>query len=469
METKRKMKNKTILLTIILFLPFGKYWGGVCFAQNKKVDSLLSVYNNKSQADTSRLKALDKIASFYFYDNPDSSMLFSNMLLNLSQETKNKHYEAVALNKIGNEFQNQGNYPKALEYIFKSIKVNEQIKDNEGVANNYNSLGNIYIVQGNIQKALEYYNLAINRYTQIRSKTVGVAYLNIGMAYLQKGDNESGLGNFMKAENIFKESGDKPREADALNNIGNYYYQIKDFNSALDYYLKSLRISKELDDVMGVGICFANSGLVYSELGNYRLAIIYSDSSLIIAKEIGDIELQMNVYSGLADISLKTKNYKGAYENKMLYQALSDSVFNADKNKQLGDIKTKFEVDKKEAELKLKSQAEQDKLKAVSSEEKKTQQIIIYSVAGVLIIVIVFSIFLLKRFKVTQRQKHIIEIQKDEVARQKAIVDESYKLLHEKNKEVMDSINYASRIQKALLPSEKYIENSLSRLKNTIK
>jgi len=39
------------------------------------------------------------------------------------------------------------------------------------------------------------------------------------------------------------------------------------------------------------------------------------------------------------------------------------------------------------------------------------------------------------------------------------------KLVEEKNKEIVDSINYAKRIQQAQLPTEKYIEKSLEKFK----
>ena len=149
--------------------------------------------------------------------------------------------------------------------------------------------------------------------------------------------------------------------------------------------------------------------------------------------------------------------YKEAYEYHVKFKQLTDSIFNAENSKQLGDMKTQFEVEKKEAELKVKSEAEQEKLKALATEEQKRQNVIIYAVAGVLLLVILFSIFLFNRFRITQRQKKIIE-------EQKVLVDQAYESLHEKNKEVMDSINYASRIQRALLPSEKYLSNQLKKL-----
>ncbi|HXU27209.1 MAG TPA: hypothetical protein VN698_08250, partial [Bacteroidia bacterium] len=83
--------------------------------------------------------------------------------------------------------------------------------------------------------------------------------------------------------------------------------------------------------------------------------------------------------------------------------------------------------------------------------------VVIASVAGILLVVIVFSLFLYKRFKITHKQKELIE-------KQKILVDKAYEELHERNKEVMDSIHYAKRIQTALITSEKYIQNSLNKL-----
>ena len=64
--------------------------------------------------------------------------------------------------------------------------------------------------------------------------------------------------------------------------------------------------------------------------------------------------------------------------------------------------------------------------------------------------VLAFAAFMLNRFRVTQKQKEIIESQKE--------------IVEEKQREVLDSIRYAKRIQLSLLPTEKYIIKSLKRL-----
>ena len=44
-----------------------------------------------------------------------------------------------------------------------------------------------------------------------------------------------------------------------------------------------------------------------------------------------------------------------------------------------------------------------------------------------------------------------------------SLVLKQKKLLEEKNKEIIDSINYASRIQRSLMPTEKYINKYLNK------
>jgi hypothetical protein len=86
--------------------------------------------------------------------------------------------------------------------------------------------------------------------------------------------------------------------------------------------------------------------------------------------------------------------------------------------------------------------------------QERTQRFALY---GGLVIVVTFFGFVYNRFKVAQKQKTIIE-------QQKIAVDVAFSSLEIKNKEILDSIHYAKRIQTALLPGEKYIERSLDKL-----
>jgi tetratricopeptide (TPR) repeat protein len=431
------------------------------FGYAQKLDSLWKVYNNTTQADTNRLKAINIIAWSYNRSNPDTAIVLAEQQVKLSSNistNKAKIWLSKAYNTIGVSFNNKGNFPKALEYDLKALKLCEEIKNKKGIANCFTNIGIVYQQQADYKKAIEYYLKALDIYTETNNAGgIGDSYINIGVVYYFKADYDKALEYYFKSLKIREEIGFKPNIGACYNNIGLIYLEQKNYPKTLEYDLKSLKIYTETNNKFGIAASCANVGEVYTKLVDFKKAILYCDTAIKVAKQIGDINIERTVYEILAGTYSKMGKYKEAYENHVKFKTLTDSIFNEDNSKQLGDLKTQFEVEKKEAELKIKSDAEQEKLKAVANEEKKRQQVIIASVVGVLLVVLVFSLFLYKRFKITQRQKAVIE-------EQKVLVDKAYNELHEKNKEVMDSIRYAKRIQTALITSEKYIESSLNKL-----
>jgi serine phosphatase RsbU (regulator of sigma subunit) len=215
------------------------------------------------------------------------------------------------------------------------------------------------------------------------------------------------------------------------------------YSKALDYNLKSLKIRKDIEDKQGTGISYNTMAELYNKLLNFNLSIQYSDSSLQIAKEIADIDLERQAYQNLATAYSKLGKYKEAYDYHVKFITLTDSIFNEDNSKLLGDLKTNFEVEKRESELKAMAETQQ----AISNEEKKRQRFVIYAGTAMFILVLVFAAFIFNRFKVTQKQKRIIEKQKH--------------LVEENQKEIIDSITYARRLQQAILPADSEIKKYL--------
>src|SRR5207302_191090 len=114
-------------------------------------------------------------------------------------------------------------------------------------------------------------------------------------------------------------------------------------------------------------------------------------------------------------------------------------------------IEMNFGFEKKETSARI----ENEKKEAIARAENKKQKIIIWSVCGILLLVFCFAIFVYRSF--LQKQKANIAI-----LNQKQIIEE-------KQKEILDSIRYARRIQTSLLPNEKYLQKTLNiRQKNNL-
>jgi len=249
---------------------------------------------------------------------------------------------------------------------------------------------------------------------------------------------------------IAEESGDKNEIARNLGNIGSAYIEQENYPKALEYDFKALEIDKKIGSKDLISSLMGNIGSLYLKTGKFKYAEEYLKKAISLDDSIGAMD----------DLRVAEENISHLYDTTMRYQlaliyykksiALKDTIFSQENKKQLVRKEMNYEFDKKEAATK----AENDKQQAVAAAESKKQKIIIWSVISGLLLVIVFSGFILRSLRVTRKQKNVIELQKNEVLRQKEIV--------EKQKEkITDSITYAQRIQQSILMEESEIQNYL--------
>ena len=124
---------------ILAFCAFGILCHCFCCAQ--RPDSLRAVYNSKTQADTSRLKALGKIILGYKNNNPDTVIVLANLQLKDAQQAKNKLYEGLAINSLGLAYMNKGSFDEALSYLNKALAIAKQINNKALCAMVYSNMG----------------------------------------------------------------------------------------------------------------------------------------------------------------------------------------------------------------------------------------------------------------------------------------------------------------------------------------
>ena len=381
--------------------------------------------------------------------------------LKMKDEIEDKMGMAYCLNNIGFIYDNLGDIPKALEYYHKSLKIQEEIKDKMGIANSFNNIGFIYNNQGDIPKALEYYQKSLKIKEEIKDEQgIANSFNNIGSIYMNQGDFPKALEYHRKSLKIREEIKDEQGIANSFNNIGSIYMNQGDFPKALEYHHKSLKIREEIKDKMGIAYSLNKIAVAMLKIGRWDGALEFATRSLQTAKELAYPENIKNAASTLKSIYNKQNNFKEALVMYELEIKMRDSINNSETKK--ASIRKQFQYlyEKKAAADSVKNEEEQKvknaQLTAQQSQlkQEKTQRLALY---GGLALVIAFLGFVYNRFKITQKQKVIIE-------KQKVLVDDAYKHLAEKNKEVMDSIHYAKRIQTALMSNENYINKQLERL-----
>ncbi|MGZ4034731.1 MAG: hypothetical protein ACXVP4_07700, partial [Bacteroidia bacterium] len=200
---------------------------------------------------------------------------------------------------------------------------------------------------------------------------------------------------------------------------------------------------------------------------NYAEAKKYLNRGIDLATSIGDKECLKNAYIAFTQLDSTTGNFKGAYENQKKYILYRDSLNNEETRNQTIQNQMTFDFEKKEAIANAEHKKELENQQSLSEERNRKQKAIIIFVIAGLLLVLVFSGFVFRSLQTTRKQKNIIEEQKNIVELQKKEVESQKILVEEKQKEIIDSIVYARKIQQSLLPNESYINRTLKRLKKT--
>jgi len=368
------------------------------------------------------------------------------------EELGDKNQIAIILSNIGNVYMAQGNFLKALEHYFKGLKIVEEQGTKRNIIASLVNIGNVYYEKGDENKALEYYLRALSISEEIKETTYTAILLgNIGAVYADLNNNERALDYYFKALNLNIELGRKGGQSSNLSNIGNIYKKQHNYEKALDYYFKSLKIDEELGRKNSIAINLTHIGNAYTLQKKYDLAKQYLNKALILSKEMmSKIDLSI-IYSNLSKLDSAMGNYQNAFLNYKMHIVYVDSLNNEEDERKSVQMTMQYEFDKKQTADSLMI-AEERKINAIKLQEQKTQRNYLY--VG-LTLILVFTIFIYNRFRISQKQKEIIELKEKETHLQKHIIEE-------KHKEIKDSINYAERIQRSLLASDDLLKEALS-------
>jgi len=408
--------------------------------QNRAIDSLANLLKTE-QRDTNKVNNLNtlsgKLRGIAKYD---TALSCAEEAVRLAEKLDFKKGISAAYRNIGITFDYQGNYIKAIEYHTKALTINEEIGNKDGIARNYRNIGNVYDDQANYPKAIEYdlKSLAID---QELGNKVGIAadLGNLGIVYSDQGDNKKALECDFQSLALDQQEGNKSGIAADFGNIAIAYAALGDYDKTLEYDFKALAINKEIGRKIGIAFNMNSIASIYTKEKKYTEAQSILDSSLELSKNIGEKNLIMNVYLKRAKLDSAKNIYSMAFEDYKNYIQFRDSLVNEANTKAVMN----YEFSQKEAAKK----AEQDKKDALAAAENHKQKIITWSVAGGLLMVMIFAGFVFRSLRLTTIQKQEIELKS--------------KVIEEKNKDILDSILYAKRLQDAILPPLSLIKQYL--------
>ena len=404
---------------------------------------------------------------------------YYNKALVIQTEIHNKRGIAVALINLGYMFRQEGNILKAIELYHQALKIQLEVDEKEGAATSYNNIAFIFDSQGEYQKAFEYYKKSLELYTQINHQD-GMAHCYNNMAYIYRsyGDPfcnaskevclQKGIllaTDYLKRSiKIREQIGDKSGLANSLNLLAG----ILDSNGdpdckdekhiclatakqkVYDLLMKALQLRKEVDDVSGIILSYNSLAAYFLKYEDLNKALEYGIMDMRLSKEIGAPEKIMDAAEVLKQIYAASGKYKEALQMNDLFLQMKDSISNEEIQQMTMRKTFQIEYEKKATADSIRV-AEEKKITEVQLKQERTQRFALY---GGLVLVGLFGAFMFNRFKITKRQNLLIHKQKTELQKQKELVEEH-------QKETLDSIHYAKRIQSALIANSDFITQNI--------
>jgi serine phosphatase RsbU (regulator of sigma subunit)/tetratricopeptide (TPR) repeat protein len=377
--------------------------------------------------------------------------------------------ESSNLLRLANANYQLARYDIALGHYQHALTIFEKINHKAGMIAVLNGMALIYFSQEQFEKALETHLtlLNMNRERQDQEE-IGRSLHNIGNVYNKMAGDSliTRFGDFymdsIKAEpsdkylELFQEALDYYEQAmevweqedynegikGSLNNIGIIYVTAAMPDMALPYLRRALTIAQELNDRAVESSIYLSLGQVYLLYENFGSASEYLKRSLELALELDTKETLMGVYEVLSDLNIKQGRYREALNYFKLHSAIKDTLTRKERLEQITEMQVKYETEATEKENAL-LMAESE---LADARLKQTRIILTLTIIAIVIFIIM-----------------VVQLIRANNLKKKANIELAQKntLITAQKKEITDSIQYASRIQNAMLPPGDYIDSLL--------
>jgi serine phosphatase RsbU (regulator of sigma subunit) len=320
-----------------------------------------------------------------------------------------------------------GNYTEADNYIKQALILNKSLQDTLHMGSNYIELSRLNIRAGNQDKALQYIETAIILLNPLSDDQMSCESC-LYVAYTTK--------------------------AEALNHQNRYQDALDILLDNRDYYEKSIALIYNGWDHI---YFYSELGLSYFGLSDLYKAIASAEKGLEYSTNFSLNETK-NSHEILYKSWEKLGDYHKAYKSYQNFVTINDSM---------AVLRNSQEVTR----LELENSFQQERLtKELEFQKKINKEITNRNIfIGIGIIVLLAALGLFHRLQFARKTQRIlkktnvkIKTQRDEIETQRDEIESQRDLVIEQKNEVIESINYAKRIQSAMLPPETFVTELLN-------
>src|ERR1051325_916816 len=307
-----------------------------------------------------------------------------------------------------------GHYSRAMEICLAGFKLAQERNDKANTASYTSLLGFIYTNLHNEALAKKYYSdyLAMAEASSDQMMKAS-AYCDISEVYDREKNFSLSLDYLFKALDIYRKADNKVKAGLVFYNIGHTYQLSGDTANALRYIQKAIDYSvKSHPNPYDLALYYISLGGIKMAMGKLPEALSGFHQALSISSRIGHREDIREACYQLALAFEKQKKFDSAYFYFTRYASLKDSLDNDETQRQVSELNTRYNVEKKDQEIVLLS-----KEKELAVAEKNAGALLRNFIMGsvILITLILFLLFNRSRLAQAHRLQEKINLQRQEI------------------------------------------------------
>lgn len=391
------------------------------------------------------------------YNNQNvKSFQFLQEALDLSSKLKSEELKFYCLINLGIVASKQTAFSQSSKYYNEANEIAIRLKNYSMQFRVKEAFGLNYLIQNNTNYRLSgaYFYEALKIAEENKDEYfIHLANKHRAAVKLKTSEFDEAVMILRPAAAYFKNISDYDELGDCQAYLGDVFYYQKLSDSALVYYQYAYASKIKSNNRDEMAILSTDIAYMYADEGKLDLFRKYSQESLAIIENTKNYKAKEYVYRWLAELYEKNGKYQDALIMHKKHSVVNDSIKSAKRLEEFAKVALE-----KEYELQIEKQRLENnrklEIKRIENEQAnrlKTIFMIAFAVALILVLII------FREYRNKKRQKKIIEEQKNLVEKQKEEVELQKDIIQEKNKEITDSINYAKRIQNAILQTPEHV------------
>lgn len=361
----------------------------------------------------------------------DSALICFEEGMKISREINDSSSIAAAYDNISIVDIHFGDIEKALKYRKQANEIYKILKDSTSLASGYNWIGNIYKEQGEYELALEYYFKAIGMFRKgtddnylrfpllnissvfrylkqyekakefasdalrlsiksEKSEDVAMCMYRLAIIFSLENKMDSSI-NYLKEALIILNDSPNPYFKHLISlELGRINLHLGKTTTAINDFNVALAAAQQIGDKSLIMAVFQNIGGAYFDKNDYQKSLDYIRKSYKLSSEINDRKALLELSKNLVEIFARVNEPDSLMKYFIMYQQLSDTLFNQQKMNSIAEMQTKYDTEKKDIQIALLNL--ENSLKDQQTKQAKMERNLLF-ICIILVILAGFSFF----------------------------------------------------------------------------